>query len=394
MIIDFVEVQNFRKLKSARIDFAADTTVCVGANNSGKTSAMMALSLFLGKQGANQRHFRCDDFTLMNWSKINKIGSVWEGASAVPDFEKSLEDEWRPLLPTLDVWIQASLAEIHHVSHLLPTLSWNAEPIGVRLCYEPKDLEALFKEYTTARIACKKTFEAAAAKKTGGSYSVVLWPSTLHEFLERRLHSHFAVKAYILDHTKISQPKNGVAIPQPLPLGSEALEGNPFRGLIRVDEITAQRGFSDIGDGGRENDGERETSRARQLSEQLRSYWATHIDPSELPDPDDVEALEGIYQAQKEYNKKLQDGFSSAFSEIEGMGYPGVTDPKLKIATKLSPVDGMKHSAALQYEIMEDGEIPCLLSTRLPEQSSGLGYQNLVSIIFRLMSFRDSWMRV
>jgi hypothetical protein len=132
MNIDFVEVQNFRKLKSARIDFAAHTTICVGANNSGKTSAMMALSLFLGKQGTNQRHFRCDDFTLMNWSEINKYGRAWEEASAVPDFKKCLE-EWRSLLPTLDVWIKASLAEIHHVSHLLPTLSWNAEPIGVRL---------------------------------------------------------------------------------------------------------------------------------------------------------------------------------------------------------------------------------------------------------------------
>ena len=31
---------------------------------------------------------------------------------------------------------------------------------------------------------------------------------------------------------------------------------------------------------------------------------------------------------------------------------------------------------------------------RLPEDSNGLGYQNLISMVFRLMSFRDAWMRV
>ena len=30
----------------------------------------------------------------------------------------------------------------------------------------------------------------------------------------------------------------------------------------------------------------------------------------------------------------------------------------------------------------------------LPERYNGLGYQNLISMVFRLMSFRDGWMRV
>jgi hypothetical protein len=31
---------------------------------------------------------------------------------------------------------------------------------------------------------------------------------------------------------------------------------------------------------------------------------------------------------------------------------------------------------------------------RLPEDYNGLGYQNLISMVFRLMSFRDGWMKV
>lgn len=47
MLITMVEIGNYRKLLAARISFAPDKTVLVGANNSGKTSAMTALRRFL-----------------------------------------------------------------------------------------------------------------------------------------------------------------------------------------------------------------------------------------------------------------------------------------------------------------------------------------------------------
>ncbi|WP_245940733.1 AAA family ATPase [Winogradskyella eximia] len=66
MHIEFLHIQNFRKLKNCRIDVAEKETVFVGANNSGKTSAMDALILFLTKN----RDFDFKDFTLSNWATI------------------------------------------------------------------------------------------------------------------------------------------------------------------------------------------------------------------------------------------------------------------------------------------------------------------------------------
>jgi len=43
MRIAFVEIANFRKLLSVRVDLHERQTLFVGANNSGKTSAMLAL---------------------------------------------------------------------------------------------------------------------------------------------------------------------------------------------------------------------------------------------------------------------------------------------------------------------------------------------------------------
>ena len=56
---------------------------------------------------------------------------------------------------------------------------------------------------------------------------------------------------------------------------------------------------------------------------------------------------------------------------------------------------GLNHSAAVNFEVdvvSDAGAVTPLLL--LPEGSNGLGYQNLISMIFRLMSFRDAWMRV
>jgi predicted ATP-dependent endonuclease of OLD family len=74
MRIKFLEVQNFRKLKSIRIDLSDDTTLLVGANNSGKTSAMLALGHFL----VDRHRFTTNDFTLSHWAAINAIGAAWE----------------------------------------------------------------------------------------------------------------------------------------------------------------------------------------------------------------------------------------------------------------------------------------------------------------------------
>ena len=74
MHIAHLEIANFRKLLSVRIDLADKTTLFVGANNSGKTSAMLALRRFLAKRG---RTFEKHDLTLCHWAGINALGQTW-----------------------------------------------------------------------------------------------------------------------------------------------------------------------------------------------------------------------------------------------------------------------------------------------------------------------------
>jgi predicted ATP-dependent endonuclease of OLD family len=395
MRILFVEIQNFRKLKSVRLDFSEKITLCVGANNSGKTSAMLALGHFL----VDPARFTTNDFTLSDWEALNRIGDGW--ASNTPregDDSMSLR-LWEPMLPTLDLWLDVGTQEVHYVRDILPSLDWDGSKLGVRLRFEPKNLKFLASEYLAAIRAAEDTKKAATnGSRDDRKYDVTLWPKDIRTFLDRKLKNSFAVRCYLLDPAKCSEPAHGTARAQKLPPGSEPIEGNPLGGLIRIDEISAQRGLGDATQNRpdqEQTDGQ--TSRnKKKLSEQLRNYYTRHLDPTEFPVPADLDALEAIEKAQLNYDERLAAGFSAALKELETLNYPGVTDPRIRIVTRLRPSDGMNHNAAVQYEVVprrRSGGVDVPELT-LPEEYNGLGYQNLISMVFKLMGFRDAWMRV
>lgn len=367
MKISSIYIQNFRKLRQCRIDFSKNTTLFVGANNSGKTSAMDALGKFLAG-----RSFVFNDLTISNRTAINAIGEEWVDKEC-----KMPEDlvKWNHLLPMMDVWLEVDCSEIHYVASIIPTLKWRGGKLGIRLAFQPKDISKLFAEYREAYYAARTT---EAAGKGKDAFHINLYPKDLCDFLDRKLNTYFFIKSYVLD-TKQSETEP----PQSTPYGMECFTDNPLKGIIKIDMIGAQRGFSDP-----DSSDDSERSR-KQLSTQMRSYYDKHLDPEKLPTPKDLEILEVTEQARGVFDKSLAEKFAPAISELEGLGYPGVTDPKITITTKVSTSETMKHDSAVQYALSKNDK-----TLKLPEKYNGLGYQNLISMVFDLMSFRDSWMRV
>ena len=396
MKIYCVEIQNFRKLKSIRIDFADKSTIFVGANNSGKTSAIVALGHFL----IDPRRFEPKDFTLSNWQHIDAIGQSWVDA-ATNQTEANLDaTRWTDVLPMMDVWLDVSLNEVHMVSHLIPTLDWSGGRLGVRLRFEPSDLNALFEQFVAAEKAARETMATTQFAAKNPNQAMKLWPQSLGEFLDRRLGSHFKMRSYLLDAGNLVDPSIGTAAPQPLPTESDSIEIDPFKGLIRLNEIDAQRGFTDRLERQRGSEPEEDSALNRpaeryRLSRQLRSYYHSHIAPEDTPEPSDIGALQAIHVAQQEFDSRLKEGFREPLKELAQLGYPGVTDPTIELSTKIRPIDGLNHPSAVQYDVASaDQNEVSKKSLRLPEESIGLGYQNLVSMVFQLMRFRDAWMKV
>lgn len=324
--IAFVEIQNFRKLKACRVEIARQETIFVGANNSGKTSAMDALILFLKK--GRRRDIATTDFTLSTWLSMDQLGEQWIAAADSEEPELTV-DALLHLLPSIDVWLKADNQDLHRVAHLLPTLDWTPEELlGIRLVFAPKDMEQFYKDFRSAF----KSARAAESASTEEESSLSLWPNSMRDFLDRQLHRQFEIQSYILDPSQCKDPVEGYATPQSIPPDSDPLKKDPFDGLIKIDVITAQRGFADP------KTEDESHSRYASLSTQLRDYYSKHLNPADAPDASDIGALEAIEVAKTVFNEKLKTSFEPAIGELEGLNYPGFSDPRISItSTTLFP---------------------------------------------------------
>lgn len=268
MKINSIHIQNFRKLQLCTIDFSEKETIFVGANNSGKTTAMDALMIFL-----KTKSFKTQDFTLCHWKSLNEVGENWIKADELKEEDKSVK-LLEQYLPILDLWIEVENSELHYVSHIIPTLDWKGGLLGIRLRFEPKDMDELIKEFIALYNKSNKL-----SQEKGKDFK--LWPKTFWDFCERKLNAHFTIKTYLLDPHKYDEK-------QELLDNNIALEGDVLKGLIKIDIINAQRGFSDA------NSETVESNNSRNLSSQLRAYYDKHLNPTLEPTEKDIDALESI----------------------------------------------------------------------------------------------------
>lgn len=357
MKIVSVIIQNFRKLLNCRIDVGEKTTLFVGANNSGKTSAMDALAKFLAN-----RSFCFNDITISKRADIEKIGEKWQQKDFLPPNDLL---DWESIVPKMDIWLNVNADEYQYIFNLIPTLNWEGGLLGVRLALFPKDISKLFSDYQ----------EAYFASPTNDS--IKLFPKDLCDFLDRKIGTYFSIKTYILDPKEFE--KNKI---QDTPFDSECTVDNPLKGVIKVDMIDAQRGFSDPDhlDSG---------NTRKQLSEQMRNYYEKHLDPEKSPTLEDLEMLGKAEEAREVFEKGIISKFEPIIMELEKLGYPGINNPKITITSKVETEDTLKHDSAIQYALSKTDD-----SLKLPEKYNGLGYQNLISMFFDLISFRDDWIHV
>ncbi|CDH18968.1 MULTISPECIES: ATP-dependent nuclease [Xenorhabdus] len=362
MKISSFVLKNYRRLADVTLVLDDKTTVLVGANNSGKTSYIGAIYTFL----RSSDNLKVRDISKLNWKKIQKLGEQVEREFPTSEKMQELLEAFISLLPSLDIEITAKASEAYKVRDILPDLEWCGGVLSVRITYEPTDISKLCREFVDMR--------GVVSEHKG---KVSLWPKDLCDFLEkgRNFSNFIKQKHYIL--SKETKP-----IPNEVlqPLKSEALKK-----LIRVDVISEQRGL----------DSEDNTyqkgpySEKQRLNKLLRAYYDRILNPEDFPEMQDLEVL-GQQQALEEgFTERLNKQFEAPFNELKNMGYPGIGgNPTVEIAAKISGMDALKKSSSIRYRFDKEEE------EFVPESYLGLGYQNLIYLTFRLLEFRDKWMRV
>ena len=356
-------------MKNCHIDFDEKKTVLVGANNSGKTSAISAIVWFL----KNTDRFTLKEFTATNWAAINEIGEKWLKHDSV---DEALLDshQWDNIVPSMDVWINVEDGEQYRVNHLIPSLSsWDGKKVGVRGQYEPKDVKKLYTVYKDAKIKAK-TLEGTEEWEKAGSPD--LYPKNLCDFLGKglNLREYFDVKYYIIDPSLDPDNEDEVQSTPDNEIGN-----NPLDGLIKVDTILASRDFSDP-EG--QTDSDIDT-----LSKQFQQYYKSSGQEDEELTCEGLKLLGGIVTANKTYDEKLKKTFEVPVGELKNINYPGFQNPEIRIRSKIQIEESIKHDSAVQFAIQGMEELV------LPEKYNGLGYRNLISIYLKLIDFREKWLK-
>lgn len=351
--------RNFRRLKHARIEFADDLTIFVGANNSGKTSATHAIELFLS--GAKDK-FTIHDFSADCWAAFE--ANPAEGDDA-PPFEL-------PVI-SLDVWISVDADNLYRVVELLPRAAWEGSLVGIRIEFSAKDANQTFTNFRA------KAEEAAKFSKTkdkdGQDYKP--WPRNMRDFLSRELRNEFGLRYFILDEAQLKPGAPEEAFETTEMIADAERSGHTvINSLIKVDFLSAQRHLSDGNSQARTED----------LSKRLSRFYTRN----QRKRDDDHNALMALAISEEQLTKHFAGVFSDTFRSLRKLGYPGLANPTLEIRAALKLERLMGDQQAKVHYLLEEAtaEVEALV---LPDSYNGLGFKNLIYMGVELLDLHSAW---
>ncbi|WP_201785792.1 ATP-binding protein [Elizabethkingia ursingii] len=342
-------MQNFRRLKNALIDLEQETSIFVGSNNSGKTSATYILQKFLDP---NSKPFSIHDFSSDCWKQINN--------QALTENKTSLNF---PSI-SLDIWFDVTSSDLHRIIDLLPNLDWKEVPVGVRIEYAPKNPELLIANY--------KELNSKAVEKAKANYHP--WPKTLTDYLSKNLKNEYETKYYVLDWDQFDDTMNAIKGYIPLQLGNEKDRPGSkiLKSLIKIDMLNAQRFLDDQGSGGRAED----------LSKRMNRFYDRNLEKKE----DDFDAMQALATSESELTKHLKTVFSPTLQSLNKLGYPGFSNPKLEVKATLNH-ESIIGQTRLHYSLGSGDEF-----LSLPDRYNGLGFKNLIYMVIEILDFHTRWL--
>jgi putative ATP-dependent endonuclease of OLD family len=331
MNIVSIEVCNFRLLQKFRLDLESNLSLVLGKNNAGKTSLLSVLDKFINSSDRNRMSF--DDFNVDLREMLIKLVT---GAEALGD-----EAEYEPLGITLKLFIRYdSSDDLAQVAQLIMSLDPADDNIILLFEYviSYAQLVGMLEEY-------RKTSD-----KYDGDPSLFL-KENQHEFFDqiRRKSLSFADQSVFTDLTK---------------------EKISLDEVISFRSISAKRSVTN-----KDNDKTLSTQTAtiyKKTSEGQEQQAAVDEFKRQLRATD--KDLSGIYQSM----------FSGVLGKVAKFGGAKLAETNIKIAS------------TLQHRELLDGNTTVMYSHDshdLPEHFNGLGYMNLISMIFEIEMLMTSFRR-
>lgn len=379
MKLQAYRLQNYRRLRDVVIELDDEISIFVGANNSGKTSAVQGLySMIRGEA----KKFELFDFSATLWAEIDAIGRTPPGDEDAPKRLPSI---------LLDLWFRVGEDDLATAMPLLPSTEWDGKCVGIRVAFEPRDAYELVRKFHELHEKANNAALALAAKRrragepgveagaedtpaavaTSDEYKP--WPESLTKYLTKELSKEYTFRYYVLDERVFVGYQAKEANYEPLPLGKEPGGAAILKSLVSVDFLRAQRHLDDPDAGS--------SDRAESLSRRLSRFYHRNLEKR----GDDHAALKALDTSEKELNFHLEEVFSDTLKRLAKLGYPGVNNPEIVIRADLDPTAVLGQNAKVHYMV------PGAATAQLPDSYNGLGFKNLVYMVVELLDLHEQW---
>lgn len=370
MKLDTLRIKNFRRLRDVVINLDDEISIFVGSNNSGKTSVAQALQLFVA---SSREKFTLHDLSAAAWPDIESFANGNPGSN-LPEI-------------SIDLWFDVVAADLHRVIDLLPSLAWQGSQVGIRIAFAPTDPNATLARYLEAQAAAQGAPEdpvndaANADDEIEENGQFVPYPKSLTDFLTKELKREYEIRYYVLDRSKFDANFFEIEDYEPLQIVSDKGSSGKNRSgkeivssLVRVDFLHAQRHLSDTSGG----------SRSEELSRHLSRFYKRNLEKR----GHDYDAMRALSESERLMNVHLQDVFSSTMEKLAILGYPGLTNPSIKILSDLNPAVLMNSQDGTQVHYALDENMT------LPDKYNGLGFKNLIYMVVELLDLHNQWMDI
>ena len=369
MKISKIKVSNYRLLKSLELDLEDDLSLVIGKNNTGKTSLLSILDKFIGKKSTTPS-FVYDDFNIDFQKELEDIYTTDRFNEIIAQYESSEEKKWKNIGLSLKLFIEYTDNDsLANISKLMMDL--DPENKIVVLFFEYildvdnfKKIRADFIEYKSKKEQENKevdrkqeTIEQESKDEENDipNNKSEKRDNLFSEFMKRNRKHYFKTLIKSIAFNTTTKQENEEEF---IDIVSEKIS---LESVINFNVIHANRDISN-----------------KDSDKTLSSLASKYYEKKEETEQDSPE-IESFKDKLEETDIFLTDEvyteiFKKVVNRVELFGGIRKGDSIISIVSTLKHRELLKGNTTVMYNHNED----CYL----PENYNGLGYLNLISMIF------------
>lgn len=335
-----IDVENYRLLKKAHIEFDKFLTLFVGKNNTGKTSLMNIFELIL----SDKKSLLFDDYPLECRQKLYEaVKAYWNS------HDENAFDVFRQSIPLVKVTLTIDYADddefLGALSSFIIDLDDENNTVIIEFSfYVPVEAEQIL-------IKSKDKFDILMS--LGDSPAEEL---CLANAVQEAFSSLFSINIATINP---SDPNDYLLCSR-----------TDLKNLFLIKTIKAERSLD-----------ESDSSQENPLGQILKRLFQSEVDGADEDLQHAIDALQQII-ADVNYNvqAKVNSHMDTIVASMTPFGYPDGEDLTLKANTAISLEKRIVDSTELSYVSMDATE-------SLPSSHNGLGYKNLIKISMELHEY-------